>query len=193
MYKVLCVTNSRICEYDFLSHIEVLAQSNIYGIILREKYLDCKAYFQLAEKVLEICNKYNKLCILHNYPNVAIELGCKAIHLPLPVLEESKNIIDSFEIVGSSVHNVEQAKRAELLGATYVTYGHIFETDCKKGKQPKGVDTINSVVDSVNISVYPLGGINKENIDLIMEQKVAGCAIMGGLMKSGYTEILKLL
>ncbi|MEE1056044.1 MAG: thiamine phosphate synthase [Acutalibacteraceae bacterium] len=193
MYKVLCVTNSKICEYDFLSHIEVLAQSNIYGIILREKHLDCKAYFQLAEKVLGIFNKQNKLCILHNYPNVAIQLGCKAIHLPLPVLEESKNIIDSFEILGASVHSVEQAKRAESFGATYVTYGHIFETDCKKGKQPKGVNTINSVADSVNIPVYPLGGINKENIDLIMKQKVAGCAIMGGLMKSGYAEILKLL
>ena len=172
MYKVLCVTNSKICEYDFLSHIEVLAQSNIYGIILREKHFEC---------------------ILHNYPNVAIQLGCKAIHLPLPVLQESKNIIDSFKILGASVHSVEQAKRAELLGATYVTYGHIFETDCKKGKQPKGVDTINSVADSVNIPVYPLGGINKENIDLVMKQKVTGCAIMGELMKSGYTEILKML
>lgn len=193
MYNLLCVTNSKICEYDFFNHIEVLAQSNIYGIILREKYLDCKAYFQLAEKVLGICNKHNKLCILHNYPNVAIRLGCKAIHLPLPVLEESKNIIDSFEILGVSVHSVEQAKIAESLGATYVTYGHIFKTDCKKGKQPKGINTINSVADSVNIPVYPLGGINKENIDLIMKQKVAGCAIMSELMKSGYAEILKML
>lgn len=193
MYKLLCVTNSKICEYDFLSHIEALAQSNIYGIILREKHFDCKEYLQLAEKVLEICNKYNKLCILHNYPNVAMKLGCKTIHLPLPLLEKSQNVIDNFEIVGASVHNVEQAKKAELLGATYVTYGHIFETDCKKGKQPKGVDTINSVADSVNIPIYPLGGINKENIDLVMKQKVAGCAIMSELMKSGYTEILKML
>lgn len=193
MYKILCVSNSRICTGDFLSHIELLAQSEIYGIILREKHLTEREYIVLAEKVIKICNKYNKLCILHNFIDVAIQLNHNAIHLPMPVLESSQNKLKSFNIVGASVHSVEQAQQAEKLGATYITYGHIFATNCKKGLPPKGINSIKNVAKSVSIPVYPLGGVNKENINFVKQQGTGGCAVMSGLMTDDYANILQSL
>ena len=40
---------------------------------------------------------------------------------------------------------------AERLGATYVTAGHIFTTDCKKGLPPRGLDFLKNVCDAVTI------------------------------------------
>ena len=48
---------------------------------------------------------------------------------------------------------------AERLGATYVTAGHIFTTDCKKGLPPRGLDFLKNVCDAVTIPVYGIGGI----------------------------------
>lgn len=68
--------------------------------------------------------------ILHSYINVAKNLGVKKIHLPLRLMNE--NAEKEFETVGVSVHSADEAVLAEKMGATYVTAGHIFATDCKK-------------------------------------------------------------
>ena len=59
MYKILCITNSSVCDYDFLKHIDTLAQSRIYGIVLREKQLSADDYYYLAKAVIGICKKYD--------------------------------------------------------------------------------------------------------------------------------------
>lgn len=192
MCKILCVTNSSDCDFDFINHIDTLARSDIYAIVLREKHLNEAEYREIAIKVLEVCNKYNKPCILHNYIDTAINLKHKAIHLPLFVLEKSADKLKNFDVIGASVHSVEQAVTAEKLGATYITYGHIFPTDCKKGLQPKGTKSIKEILNTVNITVYPLGGINLNNYKQVIAQEVDGFAVMSGLMKKGFEEYLEI-
>mgnify|MGYP007062588051 CR=1 FL=1 len=45
-----------------------------------------KGYMELAEKILNICREQETVCILHSFPEAALELGCDSLHLPLPVL-----------------------------------------------------------------------------------------------------------
>ena len=72
---------------------------------------------------------------------------------------------------------------AERLGAAYVTAGHIFTTDCKKGLPPRGLEFLTDVVNAVKIPVYGIGGIDEENITKIMECGAAGGCMMSGFMK----------
>lgn len=58
--------------------------------------------------------------------------------MPLRLMNE--NIAKEFETVGVSVHSADEAVLAEKMGATYVTAGHIFATDCKKGLEPRGIE-----------------------------------------------------
>ena len=46
--------------------------------------------------------------------------------------KSTDNYQQFFKVIGTSVHSVEDAIKAEQLGATYMTAGHIFATDCKK-------------------------------------------------------------
>ena len=114
----------------------------------------------MAKEVMNICSRYQVSCILHNFWETAIELECTSVHLPLPVLqkvtdEEKKK----FTKIGISVHSVEEAKEAEQLGASYLTAGHIYATDCKKGLLPRGLEFLEEVCKEVNIPVYGIGGI----------------------------------
>jgi thiamine monophosphate synthase len=64
--------------------------------------------------------------------NAARELQAECLHLPLSVLNTlSKEEREKFSVLGASCHSVEDAIQAEQLGCTYLTAGHIFDTDCK--------------------------------------------------------------
>lgn len=183
MSDILCVTNRHLCQENFLERIAKIASTHPVGIILREKDLSEKEYRELAEKVLKICRKYEILCILHSFANVAKELNCTALHLPFPVLRslvaEEKN---SFSILGASCHSVEEALEAEKLGCTYITAGHVFETDCKKGLPGRGLDFLKNVCENVSIPVYGIGGIAPDNMEEIRKAKAAGACVMSSIM-----------
>lgn len=185
MYKTICITSRNLVSGDFLEQIERVAKTKPYAIILREKDLPENDYTILAEKVHKICNNHNVMLILHKYIDSAKKLGIKNIHLPMNDLinmgEEDKKF---FDIIGASTHSVQQAKFAETFGADYVTISHIFATDCKKGLEPKGLSLIRNVKRAVNIDVYALGGINKDNIKECIEYGADGVCIMSGFMKN---------
>lgn len=183
MSEVICVTNRQLCKDDFLTRVEQIASKHKVSIILREKDLAEHDYEELAKKVMDICRKNNVLCILHNFVNVAIRLNADAIHLPLHILKEMTAEQKShFRILGASCHSVEDAKEAETLGCTYITAGHVFETDCKKDLPGRGLAFLQSVCKSVDIPVYAIGGINESNIPDVQNAGAKGACIMSGFM-----------
>lgn len=161
-----------------------IAACRPHAIILREKDLSEREYMALAESAADICGKYNTKLILHNFADAAIQLGIKNIHLPLRKLTEMSDEKRSyFDILGASCHSAEDAVTAERLGCTYITAGHIFVTDCKKGLAPRGLDFLREVCAKVKIPVYAIGGISAENIRDIVQCGAAGGCIMSGFMR----------
>ena len=77
----------------------------------------------------------------------------------------------------------EEAKEAERLGCTYITAGHIFLTDCKKGLPGRGLTFLQNICENVSIPVYAIGGISNENINDVRQTGAAGACIMSGFMK----------
>lgn len=175
MFNIVCVTHRKLCD-NFFERVGELYKNNI-PVILREKDLSESEYEELAKKVIEICPNV----ILHSYINIAEKLGVKRIHLPLHLMNE--NVSEKFETVGVSVHSADEAILAEKMGVTYVTAGHIFVTDCKKGLEPRGTDFLKKAVSSVNIPVYGIGGISPDNIGKIQSTGAKGGCIMSGFMK----------
>ena len=184
MSDILCVTNRTLCKEDFLARVEEIAANHPKGIILREKDLTEEEYKRLAEEVLHLCKKYEVPCMLHSFVDVAMELGAENIHLPLHILrtmDEKKK--ETFKQIGASCHSVEEAQEAERLGCTYITAGHVFVTDCKKGLEPRGLEFLQNVCESVSIPVYAIGGISSENIKLVRKAGAVGACVMSGLMR----------
>ena len=207
MYRKICVTNRALAERPFLEQLACVLATKPYAMILREKDLTEEGYEELAGKVKklqigqQISNqmvkginhevKVKKLwentdtrLILHSFPDAAMHLGCTAIHMPLhrftEMPEEQKQ---KFSVRGVSVHSVEDARLAEQCGATYLTAGHVFVTDCKKGLAPRGLDFLHEVCSSVKIPVYAIGGIHEENMESCIQSGAAGVCMMSEYMK----------
>lgn len=182
--NLLAVTNRKLCTIPFLEQVERLAACHPAGIILREKDLTEEEYQALAKQVLTVCKKYQTTCILHTWPEVSRRLGCPNIHLPLWKLRESAEKLEGFEKIGASIHSADEAREARSLGATYLTAGHIFTTDCKKGVPARGLGFLREVCETVSIPVYGIGGITEENADAVMRCGAAGYCVMSGVMRS---------
>lgn len=192
--KIVCVTNRHLAE-DFPAQIEKVAKLGVKTIILREKDLSAKEYEMLAKQVLAICKQYGADCVLHSFYETAVTLCEKVqagecpmkpagLHLPmqafLSLTEEQKR---KFAYLGVSVHSPEEAKECEQLGASYLTAGHIFATDCKKGIPPRGISYLKEVCDSVKIPVYAIGGIHEGNMQECLDVGAEKVCMMSNLMR----------
>lgn len=179
---IIAVTSRKLCHRPFPQQIERVCQFHPRAIILREKDLPENEYCLLAKNIMDICQSYSVFCILHTYAEVARKLHCPAIHLPLPLLRKYHKDLSDFNIIGASVHSVSEALEAEQLGARYITAGHIYATDCKKGVPPRGLPFLREVCEKVSIPVYAIGGIQPDSKQL---SEIMSCGAGGGCVMSG--------
>lgn len=194
--NIVVITNRHIC-YDsnggdseasaLLLQIEDLCKCKPEFIILREKDLPVEDYKMLFKAALSICKKAGVKLVLHNFAEIAREEGYRHIHLPLFRLKElvdaDKEFTTGFDTIGVSIHSKEDLELAEALGATYVTAGHIFATDCKKGVPPRGIEFLNDICQNASIDVYAIGGISFTNLKDVMNQGAKGGCMMSSMMK----------
>lgn len=179
MDKIIAITNRKLCNENFYSRIERLANSGVNAIILREKDLNPYDYITLADKAIDVCRGYCTEIIIHNFINVAKELNHRKIHLPISKL----NAHDRLEILGVSCHSLEELRIAEKHNADYITFGHVFNTNCKKDLSPRGLDSLEKICKNSRLPVYALGGITSQNCKSVIKAGSAGIAIMSSAME----------
>ena len=85
--------------------------------------------------------------------------------------------------IGTSIHSVEDAIFAESHGADYITAGHIFTTNCKKGLPGRGIEWLKTVCDAVSIPIYAIGGISDANAGELSDCGIAGYCMMSASMQ----------
>lgn len=184
MSDIVCVTARKLCSGDFMGQLKKIAAAAPKYIILREKDLEEAQYRVLAEKAMDICSASNSRLVLHYFWKTAIELGAQYIHLPFNILRDLTTENKShFSLIGASCHSVDDAREAAELGADYITAGHIFSTDCKKGLPPRGLDFLREICVSVDVPVYAIGGISPDNIKKVMECGASGACVMSSFMR----------
>ncbi|MCI5751196.1 MAG: thiamine phosphate synthase [Oscillospiraceae bacterium] len=184
MCEAVCVTQSSAVSGDFSAQLEKIAAAGADRIILREKQLSEEEYISLAKKAAQICGKYGVPLWVHTYISAARALGTKNVHLSFKAFTALDDDVRQAYDIGVSVHSASEAVTAAKLGAAYVTAGHIFPTDCKKGLPPRGLDYLSEICSSADIPVYAIGGITPENAPQVISAGADGVCIMSGLMKA---------
>ena len=199
--KLNIISNRKLCENENLekqiqkifSAYEkkiILKNFEIVALTLREKDLDKNEYLKLIEKVYPICQKYKINLILHqNYDlNLDDKYNIEGIHLSYSIFKSlNENIkaelIKKYKRIGVSVHSLNEAKEVESLGASYVVAGHIFETDCKKGLEPRGLKFIKDLSSALSIPIFAIGGIDEKNSLSVINNGAFSICMMSTLMK----------
>ena len=199
--KLLIISNRKLCKNEnlekqlekiFIDYEEKtkFKEFQIEGVILREKDLLEIDYLKLLKNVEKVVEKNNRKKIIHKNYDILKEKNKNVVGLHLSFetflnLDENKieNLRQIYGKIGVTVHTLEEAKKSQDMGANYIIVGHIFNTDCKKGLKPKGLDFLKEIAKEIKIEVFAIGGIDFNNYSEVIKTGVTGVCMMSGLMK----------
>ncbi|MGN1411787.1 MAG: thiamine phosphate synthase [Oscillospiraceae bacterium] len=188
--KIISITNRKLCNMDFLSQVREISFSGLVkSIYLREKDLSPQDYKNLFKNCLEICSNDVEIFGV-KYIDITKSLGVKNVHLSYEDFILNHDTLNDFVNVSVSVHQVSEAIHCEKLGATRLITGHIFQTDCKKGLAPRGLEYLKNICESVSIPVFAIGGISSNNVKSVIEHGAEGVCIMSSLMQTDNPKLL---
>lgn len=139
-------------------------------IQLRDKRREKGLQLPLAQALAELCHQHNALLIINDHLDLALACGAHGVHLgqkDMPV-RVVRRLAPPDMIIGCSTNNVEEAKRAEAEGASYVSVGRLFPTSSKQDTRPASLETLRAVRAAVSLPVCAIGGINEDNIDAVL-------------------------
>lgn len=184
----IAITNRALVQGDFLEQMQKVIHLHPHAVILREKDLSDEEYEILAEKIGGMCRESGVRCFLHSRIPVANRLGCRKIHISIPVFmamseEERSQMRKNFQEISVSCHSMEDMNIAVKNGATQIILGTIFETECKKGLKGKGLEFVREICKVCPVPVYAIGGINLERLQQVMDVGAAGGCMMSGFMR----------
>ncbi|MCT4595683.1 MAG: thiamine phosphate synthase [Anaeromicrobium sp.] len=175
------ITNRHMIKRPTLSHvIEEAIDGGVNGIILREKDLAYEELIVIAKEIKEKIKDKDVLFIINRNLKIGKEINLDGYHIGFHDLVGKKPIWNN--LLGVSVHSLEEAIMAEKKGASYILASHVYETDCKKGLKGRGIDFIKEIKENTNIPLIALGGINHENVKEVMSTGVEGVAVMSYIM-----------
>ena len=182
MFEKICVTNRHLSD-NFLYDLRCVAKNKMVDkILLRELDLNENEYKKLTVEILKIIKDYNVKLILHSYFKVANELGINELHLPFQqFIKFDKSKFYGF--IGASIHSLDEAFKAQNLGANYIVAGHIFDTPSHENKAGRGIEFLEEIVKNIQIPVYAIGGINTKNLELIQKSGASGAYMMRAILK----------
>ena len=183
--KIYLVTDEKAClEKDFYACIEEAIKGGVKIVQLREKNISTKDFYEKALKVKEICKNYGVLFIINDRLDIAQAVGADGVHLgqsDMPIEEARKILKDKF-LIGATARNIEEAKRAELLGADYIGSGAIFGTSTKDNAKKLEMEELKKIVASVKIPVFAIGGININNVGILKNIGLQGICSVSGIL-----------
>ena len=185
--KFYFITDSTNCdEQEFLFRVEEALKGGVTIIQLREKKKTTREYIELAKKVHIITQKYNVPLIIDDRVDVALAAEAEGVHVgqsDMPVYMARK-LMGKSKIVGATAKTVAQAKQAFEQGADYLGVGAIYPTTTKVNTVITSTTTLKDICNSVAIPVNAIGGLNKENIDILKGIPIAGICVVSAIMKS---------
>lgn len=151
---------------------------------LREKGLPAKRLLELALRLQSITSD-RALLFINDRVDVALDIKADGVQLPengLPV--EAVRRLDGRLLVGRSVHTTSGGAKAEAEGADFLIAGSVFKTTSHPNSVAGGLGLINSLVNTVNIPVIGIGGIDTSNVESVMRTGASGVAVVTAITES---------
>lgn len=173
-------------EEEFLRRVEQALKGGATLLQLREKEKSTREYIELAEKVHEITKRYNVPLIIDDRVDVALAIDAEGVHVgasDMPI-HTARKLMGEDKIVGATAKTVPWAKEAYEQGADYLGVGAIYPTTTKVVTVLTSTETLDAITKAVPIPVNAIGGLNKDNIDILKGIDISGVCVVSAIMKS---------
>lgn len=180
--RFIAVTNDQL-SIERLIEVLIDIEPFIDHAIIREKNKSMEQLGTLYSHLEKIGFPMEK-CIVHNHPKLAERFNIPFVQLPGTNLQLKNDMKANPNCqFGQSIHSVEEAVVSQSKGASYVLYGHIFPTACKKDIPARGTKAIIEMLQMIDIPLYVIGGILPSHVSNLKRIGVSGIAVMSTIFE----------
>lgn len=173
-------------EAEFLRRVEAALQGGVTILQLREKERTTREYLSLAEKVHTLTQTYHVPLIIDDRLDIAMAMDAEGVHLgqsDMPI-HIARKLFGPDKIIGATAKTVPQALEAWEQGADNLGVGAIYPTTTKVKTILTSTDTLAAICKAVPIPVNAIGGLNRENIEILSGIPIAGICVVSAIMKA---------
>ena len=160
------ITDSELSKNSIYLDTENAIKAGCKVIQYREKNKSKNDMVKEVKKLKKICES-KAIFLINDYIDIALECNVDGVHIGQDdvSIETARTLLGKDKIIGLTVHNLEEAIKAEMLGVDYIGVAPIFKTETKEdARDPIGVDIIKTIRKNVDLPIVAVGGINKNNV-----------------------------
>ena len=178
------ITDPALESLELVRRIELAVPHGVDAVHLRLPAASAREVYDLAMVLQGSLVSRGVPLIVNDRIDVALAVNAGGVQVGsrgLP-LRAVRRMLGSAAPVGVSVHSVDEAAAAERDGATWVTFGHVWETGSHPGEPGRGVEALREVAAAVEIPVIAIGGITTAQVPEALAAGASGIAAISAIL-----------
>lgn len=158
-------------------------RGGIDWVQLRDKAAPARETFEATRAIATHTRRAGAGLLVNDRLDVAMAAGADGVHLAAKSLppDAARALLGEGPLLGISVHELGEAREAVEAGVDYVTFGHVYPTSSKPGLPPRGILELAEIVESVEVPVLAVGGIDTRNVREVLKTGCAGVAVISAI------------
>ena len=175
------ITDRRAVRGDLATAVGRSLRGGIDSVQVRDKGASAAELFASVVEIQRLARGGSARVLVNDRIDVALAARAHGVHLAAKSLPPAlaRTLVEPWQLVGTSVHSVDEAVHAARDGADYLTFGHVYPTWSHEGEPARGVRMLADVVAAVDVPVLAIGGITIDAMPRIAACGAGGFAAIG--------------
>jgi len=184
--RLYLITDRRLVpDGDLAAALAAPITAGVRLVQLREKDLSARDLLSLARAVKARTDAAGASLLINDRADVAVAVGATGVHLTSadPPIAEVRAWLGPTALIGVSTHTPEEAAAAGTQGASFVTFGPVYDTPSKRGMgAPVGTQALAEAVRVAGVPVFALGGVDAARFTEVRDAGVHGIAVIRAVL-----------
>ena len=150
-------------EHDLLRDLNTILDNDVKLIQARIKLLSAIAVMRFFELAIPLCKEKGATLLVNSDVTNADKINADGIHLTARDLLTCRQRPAGYAWVAASCHNQMELQHAELIGVDFVVLAPVLPTKTHPDTAPMGWEKFKQLTAMVNIPVFALGGMTKQD------------------------------
>jgi thiamine-phosphate pyrophosphorylase len=184
--QLYVLLDGRASVDEFSRLVTCLIEGQVDVIQLRDKRLADGALLERARLLRRLTRSHGPLFIMNDRPDLALLAEADGVHVGQGELsvKDVRDILGGDALIGVSTHDLDQARRAVLDGASYLGCGPTFPSATKSFSHFPGLEFLRAVGREIGLPAFAIGGIDQANVDQVCATGVLRVAVSHSVVET---------
>jgi thiamine-phosphate pyrophosphorylase len=168
--RLYVLLTESLCAGDWRATAEAALCGGADCLQLREKDLPDGELLDRANRLTELCHKYEAVFIVNDRPDIAALSGADGVHVGQDdmAVASARRILPTTGLVGVSTHTIEQVTKAASASPDYLAVGPMFNTPTKPQDHIAGPAVLAAARKETGLPLVAIGGITPDNAEEVL-------------------------